>query len=130
MNARTRCNRSGVITTPPPPDAELLRLGALFDIWRAATRAAFNAVPEGARDGSPSMDEAYRVNDSLQDIADQIEAIPATTLAGLLVKRRLVDHCYGDKPVSAERLEPYPDQGIILIAQILTNLDAMGRAAA
>ena len=95
MTTRTRCTRSGVITMPPPPDAELLRLGALFGIWRAATRVAFNAVPEGAKDGSPSMDEAYRVNDSLQDIADQIEAIPATTLAGLLVKRRLVDHCYG-----------------------------------
>ena len=115
---------------PPSADAALLRLGAVFDIQRAACIAAFEAVPEGQGDGSPAMDAAYAVAALLREITEQIETIPAVTLEGILVKRRVVDHCYGGKPIPAERLEPYPDQGITLIAAILADLDAMGRVAA
>ncbi|MFK8251760.1 hypothetical protein [Ancylobacter terrae] len=68
------------------PDAELVRLGAAFDIQHAAwVRARLDA---DETPGCPFDDEAAA--DACDRIAEAVRGLPAQTLAGLLVKLRVL----------------------------------------
>lgn len=68
------------------PDAELVRLGAAFEVQHAAwvrTRLDADETP-----GGPFDDEAAA--EACDQIADMVRALPAQTLTGLLVKLRVL----------------------------------------
>jgi hypothetical protein len=112
------------------PDAELLRLGAPFDTRRSAEREAWDAVPGHQEDDGPDSMRAYALSDLVYEVVHQIKIIPATTLEGMMVKRRVVDWIYDGNPVTAEMLQPYPDLGIEVIAAVLADLNTTGGAVA
>lgn len=114
------------------PDAELLRLGAAFsDVWskQAALEAELNRTP-------PLIDDDLRWNgfdrlySEASSIVDQIEALPATTLAGLVVKARACHWCHAGEPVDERffAIDGKPTTDMRLAAGILSDLVAMGGA--
>lgn len=99
-------------TLPPQPDAELVRLGAALD----AAWAAQDAIEEAGGDG---FDEAYA---AALAVARRIEALPATTLAGLRVKARVVAWCHGGEPIAADDLVAGHATDMRMVAAIVRDL--------
>lgn len=107
--------------TKSNPDAKLIRLGREFDYAKAeADRLA------------DSADEIWSAAiERVDPIVDEIEALQARTLEGLLVKTHALAWCRCGQPVTAEELADRHCRTIDmeLIAGILADLTAMGGAA-
>lgn len=85
---------AGLPAVAASADAELLRLGALFEAaWEHERALAKIDVPEGEYD---PMEDAI---DQTSLIVGQIEQLPATTLEGFKVKARCVQWCFCSDPV-------------------------------
>ena len=109
------------------PDAELLRLGRLFDTYRATELRAW-AVANRVNGGDDSVESqrAYEIANIAYDVSEQILKLqPATTLEGLLVKYRIISWQHGGNPVPAERINECPDLATEMMASILADLAAM-----
>ena len=89
------------------PDAELVRLGALFDAAWEAEAACWRAVE--AIEGDEDRDRLDVVPDAAvkrtEAIADEIAKLQATSLAGLLVKVRVCSWCHGGEPFDGTFLD-------------------------
>jgi len=57
----------------------------------------FYGVTPNKGNGTQASVHAYALADLVRDVTDQIEVLPAHTLEGLMVKRRVVDYCYGGR---------------------------------
>jgi len=79
------------------PDAGLLLLGEQLDrLWAEENR--LYAILEASRtDHDGDLWDA--ANDRTSAVVDQIEALPASTFAGLQVKARAVSWCYCGDPI-------------------------------
>ena len=124
--------RGALAAIPPQPnsDAELLRLGALFEAAWAVGNAAY-AAAEGTADEGPESIHAYAMDARTSEIVGQIEALPARTFAGVLVKVRALFWCRTGEPFEAMEFEHYLSKGPPvtenrLLADLLTDLAAMG----
>jgi hypothetical protein len=120
----------GAIPPPPHPDAELIRLGRELDeISIRQAEAIANAKREQTEEAE---DFADAVMTSAFAIVAGIEALSASTVAGLQVKYRALVWCYDGAPVTEEVLEAHPHPWIDrrLVVGILQDLSAMRGALA
>jgi hypothetical protein len=102
-------------------DLELLALGAEFEKSLIDTDRLFALVERGA-DRDAKCDEAHSQTSSL---ARQIEAVPATTLAGLQVKARAVFWTHCGEPVDQNFFDEDPTTDLRLAASIIRDLLAL-----
>jgi hypothetical protein len=111
-------------------DAELIRLGHEMDTAVARQAEAWATV--GREDTDEAESIAVAAQRHVGTIVDQIEALPATTLDGLKVKRRAIAWCWCDEPVTAEMLadHPQPAADMRILAGLLQDLSAMMGAGA
>ena len=113
----------------PNPDAELLRLGASFRAARPAELAAWDLAEGEFDDHGPFTRLASAASDEVAVIVDQVAALPARTLAGLLVKMVALDWLSCGDPVSADifnhPLKGPPADDDLLILSILGDLEAL-----
>ncbi|MBB3936583.1 hypothetical protein [Aureimonas phyllosphaerae] len=99
-------------TLPPQPDAELMSLGVALD----AAWASQDAIEET---GGAGFDEAYA---AALAVAGRIEALPATTLAGLQVKARVVAWCHGGEPIPTDDTVDGRTTDMRMVAALLRDL--------
>jgi hypothetical protein len=100
------------------PDAALIRLGGEFEeAWNAAAAVADTAAEEHA-------------TACVSALVDRIVALPATTLRGVLVKRRALAWIEVDDRITAESLADSKSvtTDMRLIAGILDSLTSIGAA--
>jgi hypothetical protein len=112
------------LASTPNPDAELIALGRAMEAAWIEEKRAFAAD----EDDSTLAQQALLQTGT---IVDQIEAVRATTIEGLAVKRRALAWCFAGGPVTAEELcdQEFPTTDFRIIASILDDLSA-GSAAA
>jgi hypothetical protein len=85
------------------PDAELIRLGLLFDRAAAADKVAWATVAadDAIDDPDPEFVHAVALGEKTLAIIDRIEPLPATTLAGALVKIRAITYLCCADPIDS-----------------------------
>ena len=109
-----------------PPDAELLRLGALLtDAWLLESQAY--AAEEATSDANGIAAEAM---ERTSRVACRILDLPAKTLSGLLVKLRVFLWTHDGEPFKLADIydDPDPSMDIRILGSIITDLSAMGSA--
>ena len=100
------------------PDAELLRLGQALDTASAAENAAFAA--ELGEEATEVLVERSA------EIVRQIEALPAATLAGVLVKTRALAWSRLGDPFDADDLGGgQPTTDVRLVISLIRDLRAI-----
>lgn len=96
----------------------------MFEAANTEEQAALNA-PEGT-----ALAEAVEeLRNHTSDIVDEIEALPARTLAGLYVKVRAIRWCFSWDPITAEELycgDGSPTTDLRLVVSILNDVEAVG----
>lgn len=118
-------------TPVPGADAELIRLGLLLDEAAAREAAAWAAYARAGHD-----DENEKIAEALNAhtgaVVHQIEQLTSASVAGLLVKLRAIEWCCAGEPITAENLcdSRDPTTDMRLLASVVSDLAAMGRAAA
>jgi hypothetical protein len=120
----------GTIVGIPADDAELIRLGALFeDAWNVESLAwiDYEELAAGAPGERAVAEIAERAFGRTSAIVDQIEAIPARTLPGLLVKRRALAWCVSGETFTIEDLDcnASPTTDMRLIVGMLADMTAI-----
>ena len=115
---------------PSTPDAALLDLERRFEAAWTVETAAWTAIPY-------NEDRADQLNDATGVLADQIEDMPATTLAGLLVKARVLHWTRAETPLDASLFDYEAPKGAPgatsaerLILSMLADLHALATGAA
>lgn len=115
-------------SVPHHPDAELLQLGEqLIIAWRRENEGWAACKGENDDDG-PLTTQALRLAAEAAGVVDQIEATPATTLLGVLVKMRALAWCRVGDPVTIEDLVAHgePSTDMLVVVSLLRDLSAMG----
>jgi hypothetical protein len=113
------------------PDAELIRLGDALDVAWAVENRAFEAAKGEHDDSGPLTLKAQKAQEAASEIVARVEAIPATSLAGVLVKVRAIAWCRDGDPITAEDLDDAADPATEcrLIAGVLNDLARLTGAA-
>lgn len=100
-----------IVVDALPADAELIALGKRFDTAWEHERAVDECLDQKSKDivgPPPDYSESDRAFYATQEIADQIEAMQATTFAGCQVKARVCAWWYRNE-LADERLSVITD---------------------
>jgi hypothetical protein len=115
--------------TPAPhhPDAELIRLGHELEAFWKAENAVYERLKGDTSDEATAQTTA--ANRLTFDVVDQIEALSASTLEGVLVKVLAVSWCHCGDALEDDMFSDQNTTDVRLVSAILRDLSAMREAA-
>ena len=110
------------------PDAELIALGHLFNEAWAREAACWDAT--AARTTAEEAERLWNIaaaaGDATKAFADRIEALTATTFAGVLVKVRVCSWTHSGEPFTDDFFGDNPTTDHRMAAAVLRDLMAIG----
>ena len=119
-----RADAVSPLKTAAAPDADLLRLGVLFEAaWQDEVTAW--AAYQRAQRSDVLARRWNAANDVTSGIVEQIETLPATTFAGLIVKTRACSWTHSGEPFDDEFFGCHGSTDYRLATSVLNDLMAI-----